>query len=62
MYPDVVTSCSQEGSLGKDNDSNWPTNIQPKMFPAYKLYRDKDKEKTEEMAKQLSQIETRPTP
>jgi hypothetical protein len=26
------------------------------------LYRDKDKEKTEEMAKQLSQIETRPTP
>ena len=58
MEPEVVTFGSQARLL-VIKPPNDPENLPPKMCPAYKMFKDKDRAETDGMANQcLAQIET----
>jgi hypothetical protein len=42
MDPEVALPIAKQDSQWRDKDSNPPTNLQPKMCPAYKMGRDKE--------------------
>jgi hypothetical protein len=47
MEIEVATSCSQQDFQRRRGTSIHPQNLRPKIYPAYKMCRDKDGVETE---------------